>query len=205
MPAPENGGEWGILGGTFDPVHYGHLSLASAVYSRRNLSGVLLIPSYKHPFKIAHCQASYDDRVAMLRLAAEDSRYLVVNEIEKELGLSGFTVDTVRAVKKKYPAAAFYFIIGADNLTRLREWHRPDLLLKEITILAGARPSFTLSNELNHTQLPVEKIELIESPPVEASSTDLRAMFRAGRPDEDFERLLPPRVRRYIQSRKLYQ
>jgi nicotinate-nucleotide adenylyltransferase len=200
-PTPDQGGRWGILGGTFDPVHLGHLTLASDMCQRKNLTGVFFVPSVKHPFKQGKCQASFSDRTAMLRLAVEGYDNFFVSEIEDEAGLSGYTLDTVRSVKQMYPESEFYFIVGADLLNELNDWHNPTQLLKEVKMLVGAR----LGQGNNAPDsFPSDRIELVETSLVNVSSTDIRRRIKENVPVVELDKLLPPKVRLYIQQRKLY-
>jgi len=199
--SPDQGGEWGILGGTFDPVHIGHLTLANQIYLQKELTGVLLVPSIRHPFKKSRCHASYMDRLEMLKLAIQEDDHLVVSEIESEKDLSGYTLDTVRALKLQYPRTMFYFIVGADNLTELDKWHNPELIFKEIKILVGSRPGY---NEKQLAALPSERVELVPTSLVDVSSIDIRRKLKENVPTEELDKLMPSPVREYIKHRKLY-
>jgi len=201
MPKPERGGVWGILGGTFDPVHYGHIVLAEAICDKKALSGALFIPAYRHPFKDNDEHAPYSDRVIMLRMALEDNDMLLVNEIEAARELSGYTLDTIRTLKETYPDTEFRFIIGADNLDQINRWHEPKKLLDEVLILAGARPGWQLELEGN---LPSDRIELVPAETPDISSTRLREMIRSGISDEQLRRYLPASVLDYIRKENLY-
>ncbi len=202
MPAPERGSLWGILGGTFDPVHAGHLTLADNLQHRRNLVGVLLIPAFNHPFKQERDGAPYHHRAAMLRLAAAPFPKFEVCEIESERNLSGYTLDTVLAVKNRFPERRFCFIVGADNLDQIERWHQPDRILAEVPILAGARPGYRLKN---HTALPADRIELIETEEIDISSSTLRGMIVDGATDDQLQPYLPPAVLDYIRKEQLYR
>jgi len=204
MKAPDKGGEWGILGGAFDPVHYGHLTLASEIFSFKKLSGILLVPSVKHPFKSSQCHASYPARLEMLKLAVEYYDGFFVSDIEKEYNLSGYTLDTIKAIKNKYTEATFYFLIGADNLSQLHLWYKPEEIFKEIIILAGTRPSFEPSINLNGINLPDDKIEFISTKPVDVSSTVIRQLLKKDPFDEKLKAMLPLNVSKYIRQKKLY-
>ncbi|MEA3297664.1 MAG: nicotinate (nicotinamide) nucleotide adenylyltransferase [candidate division Zixibacteria bacterium] len=201
MPTPENGGDWGILGGSFDPIHRGHLNLASRIRSQKNLSGVFMIPSFRHPFKNA-CHASFEDRVEMLRLAIAGNDHFIISEIEKEINLPGYTLSTIRALKKKYPQVSFFFIMGQDNLIELNRWHKPDEILSETKILVGCRPPHdpnTISG------FPADRIELVETTTMNASSTQIRELLRSNVPPEKLNTMIPDAVREYILTRGLYQ
>ena len=202
MPSPEDGGAWGILGGSFDPVHLGHLKLASEIRSNTGLDGVLLVPVFRHPFKEA-CHASFEQRVEMLRLAAAGYDYLVVSEIEKDSDLPGYTLSTVRALKKAFATAMFSFLIGEDNLAELNRWHKPDEILAEVPVLVGVRGSGNSAENADHRW--TERVRMIETSPLEASSTMVRELIGKGVPSEQLQRLIPEPVREYVAARGLYQ
>ena len=200
MTTPDSGEIWGILGGTFDPVHNGHITLAIDCLESKKLDGVLCIPSFLHPFKNTDVSASFSDRLAMLQIATSDSLHLTSSTIEKDENLSGYTIDTIRAVKKRFPKTNFYFIIGADNLSQLDKWYKPEEIISEIKILAGNRPNFTseISKKYKHA------VEFIDSSWIDISSTEIKQIIQNGEPEKLVE-LIHPEVLAYIKQRKLYQ
>ncbi len=169
---------------------------------KKHLNGVLLVPAYRHPFKQNQAVASYEDRVAMLRLAASEHDFLVVDELEKDLELSGLTLDTVRAVKTRYPQTEFYFLVGADNIDQVSKWHQPEEILAEIEVIAGTRPTF-FPKEICDTI--AERIEYIETSPVDVSSSEIRDLLRSGEGIERLAAMVDRKVNEYILSRRLYQ
>ncbi len=174
MKAPESGETWGILGGTFDPIHKGHLSLASDIKNIKKLDGILIVPSFLHPFKKEHLSASYEDRLAMTRLAAASLDVFVVSTIERDLNLPGYTLDTIKAIKNAYSDITFYFIIGADNIAQLPLWHNISEILKEIKIIVGKRPHFELNKIENDFS---DSLEYIKTSEVDISSTEIKKYF----------------------------
>ncbi|MCD6346954.1 MAG: nicotinate (nicotinamide) nucleotide adenylyltransferase [Candidatus Zixiibacteriota bacterium] len=202
MSTIEDGGTWGILGGAFDPIHNGHLNLAERVLSKKNLSGILFALSYQHPCKKLDTNAPYKDRVAMLKLALEPYTIFHLCEIEAEQKLTGYTLDTVRALKSTYSKAEFRFIIGSDNLSQLPSWYKLHELMDEIIFLVGARPGFELKSEW---QFSKDSLELISIEPVDVSSSLIRQYIREDVSDLILDRLLPKSVREYILSRDLYR
>ncbi len=202
MPAPDDGGIWGVLGGAYDPFHYGHLMLAEEIRDAKRLTGVLFVPAYNHPFKNDTARATYTQRVAMTRLGLQTSPNLLVNEIEAEENLPGYTIDTIKALKKRFPRSVFRFIIGADNLEQIKDWHRPQELLQEVNILAGARPGYELKPLKGP---PSSSIELVEVNTPDISSTRLRRELREGTPCEKLLEFIPQAVCDYIRKEKLYQ
>ncbi len=202
------------MGGTFDPVHLGHLVLAREVCEQKELTGALLVPSIRHPFKQGQCQATFSDRVAMLRLAVENHECFLVSEIEAEMDLSGYTLDTVRACKQRYPQAEFSFIVGADILGELKQWHHPEQILKEVRILVGSRPPYDkkqlvaqkkLAAQKQLAAFPSDRIELVPTSLIDISSTEVRQKIGDNISPDELDRLIPSKVREYIQQRKLYR
>ncbi len=202
MPTPDKGEHWGILGGTFDPVHRGHLTLVLNILQKKPLDGVLLIPAYRHPFKKQQAVASYDDRLAMLRLATQPHERLSIDEIEKELELSGYTLDTVRSLKKRYPGVTFHFLVGADNIAQMASWHKPEQILSEINVIAGTRPAFSPAEA---PEPFASRIEYIETAPVDVSSSRIRSLVSEGGQRDELIKWLEPQVYDYIVARGLYR
>jgi nicotinate-nucleotide adenylyltransferase len=195
-------GKWGILGGTFDPVQLGHLTLASEIQAARDLSGVLFVPAYEPTHKRDRTVAGWEDRLAMVRLAVVDRQAFAVSSIEAEMNLPGYSLNTVRALKQKNPKVQFYFIVGTDLIYELDTWHKPTELLREISILAGTR---LLSGCCDDSKrYPSERIEYIETSQVDVSSTLVRELIREGISPNELSDLVGKRVAEYIISRKLY-
>lgn len=202
MPAPEPGQTWGILGGTFDPVHLGHLSLATDMQKAQKLDGVLLVPAFDPPHRAEQPHASFEDRVAMLTLATEDVSGLIISRIEESLGRPGYTLETVRALGKQHDRIDFRFIVGADNLNLLRTWHRWETVLDEIRLLVGCRPGADLEPIAD---LPRARIDLVETSMIDLSSTEIRDRVNQGIDPEELSRMVPPKVATYILERNLYR
>ena len=205
MVTPAHGEKWGVLGGAFDPVHLGHITLASELATAASLSGVIFVPSYKHPFKTDEFGASFNDRVSMLTLATQAHESITISQIEREEKLSGFTIDMIRAIKHRYPSMQFYFLIGADNLLQLQQWHQPTELLDEVKILVGSRPGSDAGCDLEKAGVPISRIDLYESRLVDISSTEIRKLLKNGAPDDKFAGLLQGEVLKYIRAKGLYQ
>lgn len=201
-PTPDQGGAWGVLGGTFDPVHEGHLGLADQIKLRLPLAGVLLVPSWKHPFKTGTCEASYEHRATMLQLAVQHREGIQVCQIEQEERLSGFTLDTVRALKRRWPKAAWYFIIGSDNLQELPNWHHTGEILEEVKLAVGTRHGHDLSIPRDY---PEDRFCLVTTEIVDISSSDLRIRLKAGTDDPQVKSVIPERVLQYIDKHGLYR
>ena len=200
--SPERGGRWAVLGGVFDPVHYGHLTLADDLYKAEKYDGILLVPSFSPPHKNHTTAASYADRLAMLRLAVQGKESYVLSEIESEMDQPGYTVNTVRALKTRYPKATFYFIIGADNIGEIRSWYHPEEIFQEVEVVAGARPGFRPDQSNGPF---AERIRLVPTGMVDVSSSEIRQKIRDGITIKELSKLVPSRVAEYIDDRRLYR
>jgi len=202
MPAPEPGQKWGILGGIFDPVHLGHLVLATEILEARQLDGVFLIPAFDPPHRDKQPRATFQDRVTMLQMVCEREPRLTVCTIEEELKRPSYTLRTIRALRQKHEGVDFRFIIGADNLVQLKTWHLWETLLDEVRLMVGYRPGADLDAINDYPQV---RIDIIETALVDISSTDIRQAVRQGVTDDELKRLVPPPVADYIIKKGLYR
>ncbi len=200
MKTPEPGESWGILGGTFDPIHVGHIHLASDILKIKNLDGIVMIPSFSHPFKHEQTIVSFDDRLAMTTLAANSYKSFFVSAIERDKNLSGYTLDTIKAIKKKYPKVKFCFIIGADNISQLPLWHNASQIFKEIQVVAGKRPHFDMEIIQNDFS---QLVEYIESSEIDISSTEIKSLLQSN-DEKKLKTILDSNVLQYIKERNLY-
>ena len=194
----------GLLGGTFNPVHDGHLSIAREALRLFALDAVWFIPCAVPPHKPAHDLAPNEDRLAMLRLAIAGEPRFDALPIEFERPGKSYTVDTVRALQALHPGAGFVFIIGADTLPELHTWHKPLELLSLVRIVTLARPGFVPAAAALRLPPPwPERLlaDLRTGDPLDVSSRDLRAKIAAGQPVS----LVPEPVLRYIQEHNLYR
>ncbi|PWB75960.1 nicotinate (nicotinamide) nucleotide adenylyltransferase [candidate division GN15 bacterium] len=202
MPIPDNGEKWGIFGGAFDPVHNGHLTLAREIRLNAHLDGILFVPSFVPPRKVQGCVASFQHRFAMLGLATADDKRFGVTDIESERDEPGYTLHTVRALKKRFPGTALSFIIGADLLTEIETWFEAMEIIKEVPIIAGTRPGAALKTPAG---LPSGAVSLVPTSPVDLASHDIRARIAAGITLQELSRMMPPVVAQYILDEGLYR
>jgi nicotinate-nucleotide adenylyltransferase len=198
----------GVFGGTFDPVHLGHLVLAGECRRQVGLDEVWFVPSAHHPFKPDLQVSSFDDRVAMLRLALEDRDGYVVNEIERELPAPTYTANTLDALAERYPGNEWYFLMGADALAELPLWHEPARVVARCTLLAMARPGtakITIDQLRANLTLPADspvRLQWVDVPPIDIASREIRRRVRAG---ESIQAVVPHAVEQFIQSHHLYR
>lgn len=199
---PEPGETWGILGGAFDPVHLGHLTLAREVAQATRLTGVLFVPSYQPPHRHVEFAAGWEDRVSMLQLALQDESSFLSETIEKALPAPGYTLRVVQGLKAKYPGISFSLIVGADNLSRFAGWHQPVQILNEAVLLVGSRPG---SLPEVPAGLPHSRVRVLGTSEIAVSASAIRSAVGTGIWLDELSRLTPEPVARYILSHGLYQ
>ena len=196
----------GILGGSFDPIHNGHLAIAESAYNDFNLDEVWLIPAGHSPNKDEEKMTKGKVRAEMVSLAIEDKPYfkLSMYEIEKE-GTS-FTYLTLSEFKEKYPDTTFYFIMGADSLDYFEKWRYPEIICEKAIVLVAVRDDMDL--EAIHNKIEAlnslfhAKIYPLSCPKINISSSDIRAALIKSEKCLDE---LPAKVAAYIQKNHLYQ
>lgn len=201
MSAP---GRVGIFGGTFDPIHQGHLIIAEQVAESLSLARVIFIPGGVPPHKEAHTvKASAEDRFEMVERAVRGNDSFVVDRVEVDAGRMMYSVETVPLVKTLYEGDEWFFISGADEVSNLLSWKEPDGLLAEARMVAATRPGYDISN-LDHLARELENFERIvhvECTRVDISSTSIRRMVGEGK---SVRYLVPDAVCELIADKGLY-
>ena len=196
----------GVLGGTFDPIHLGHLAVARAARAAHSLSRVLLIPADTPPHKRGDLTPA-EHRLAMVRLAAASEPDLEASAMEIARGGVSYSVDTLAQLALEAPGAEVFFIIGEDTVAELPSWKDSPRLFDLARIVAVNRPGPRLSfDRARFPRVPPEALERCERDrvrmePMDLASRDIRRMIAAGEP---FEKLLPPGVAEYIRKHRLY-
>lgn len=190
----------GILGGTFDPPHAGHVAAAVAAHKQLGLDEVRVIPAGQAPLRTGAPVASAADRVAMCRLAFAEHPWAVVDDRETRRAGTSWSVDTARELTREHPDALRVWILGADQLARLDRW-------KDVVELCGLVEFAVLSRDGISTQPPpavaaVIRLTVLKAPAVRVSSTALREALRRG---DSPRNGLPLGVARHIDERSLYQ
>ena len=184
----------GVLGGTFDPIHIGHLVVASEVCAALSLDTVLLVPTAAQPFKGETSRASAGQRLEMCRLATADDDKLQVSDVDVIRGGVTYTVDTLTDLTVQYPGAELYFIGGADALARIDEWREPERLRALARWVVVARPGHAI-------EVSDDRTLVVETPEMGVSSTDVRHRVATGAP---WRYLVPVSVAAYIVQHGLY-
>ena len=185
----------GVLGGTFDPPHYGHLVLAEEARVRFALDKVLLVPSRHPPHKLSSGVSPFQDRLSMLRLAAEDNPFLEVADIESEDGPS-YTIDLLRRTISL--GLEPVFITGTDAVPEMASWKDFPRFFDLARFVAGTRAG---AGEVTFPQAALGRVEVFEMPGMLISSSSIRARFARSGPTRY---LIPESVRNFVSRRGLY-
>lgn len=186
----------GIYGGTFDPIHHGHLITAQSVREIRNLDKIIFIPAYISPHKTNVKTSSPEDRLNMLKLAVEGVDFFDVSDFEIKKHDISYTIDTLRELKKYYDKIEL--IIGYDNIFKFYTWKDPDEIMKLAKVIVLKRKS---SQPVEFTDKYVKQAIFVQTRGIEISATDIRHRVHKGLP---IHYLVPKEVEKYILEHKLY-
>ena len=197
----------GIMGGTFDPIHIGHLILGETAYHQFHLGNVLFMPAGNPPHKQdRENRATDSQRVEMVRLAIASNPHFTLSMEEMHREGYSYTYRTLERLKKRYPDTEYYFILGADSLYTFDEWKEPARILGACTILVGTR-NHTSDEKLDRVIEHLEEkyhgqIEKLESLNIDISSKMIRSWIEKGR---SLAYYVPDQVIEYIQKNNIYK
>jgi nicotinate-nucleotide adenylyltransferase len=197
----------GVFGGSFDPVHWGHLILAEQCREQARLDEVWFLPSAHHPFKADSTVTPFDQRVAMLRLAIRDVPKFSVCEIERDLAPPTYTANTLDALAERHPDSRWSFLLGSDALEELPTWHEPARIVERADFVVMARPGTAipsvdeLQGRMSLRRSARLRIQVIDVPLIDLSSRDIRQRVSEGR---SFRFMTPRAVEDFIRSHQLY-
>jgi len=196
----------GVFGGSFDPVHYGHVYLARQALSEGGVNHVIVVPTGAQPFKLDRPVTAKEHRLNMARLAFKDEEGISVSDIEIAGNEVSYTIDTLREIRKTYGNdAEISFILGADMFLKIEKWKSPGELLGEFPFFIGVRPGFE-DSELDAFISRVAKsygakAVKINNRRIPISSTEIKEMIKL---KKSCEGVIPPDVERYIYDNGLY-
>ncbi len=194
-----------LMGGAFDPIHYGHLVTAQTVYDNFNLDRVVIMPLGDAPHKEMKGASAYH-RFEMARLAAADNDAFGVSAMEVNRGGKTYTVDTIAEIKAINPGLEIYFVMGADEILSIESWREPERLLKMCAFIAVTRPGFDKSRVEEKTKTIREKygceIYFLEVPALDISSSDIRERIKKGK---SARYLTGDETLKYIEKNCLYK
>ena len=194
----------GVLGGTFDPVHRGHLALARAARDELALDEVLLVPAGQPWRKSGRIVAPAEDRLAMLRLALAGETAFRVETLEVERPGPSYTADTLEALRAARPGDELFFVVGEYALADLPHWVRPERILELATLAVARREGVAAAAVAAAERLPglSEHVIWLKMPLVPVSATEIRERVRRGLPVDE---LVPPAVAAYVREHGLYR
>ena len=204
---PQSGGPKGrpvgIMGGTYDPVHNGHLAAARQLRDEAALESVWLVPNAHPPHRSAAPVASAEDRMRMVELAARDRAGLIASRMEVDRGGISYTIDTVRELARTRPGQRFELLLGSDVALQIRAWHEADALLKEASFTIFNRPDTSIAlSTLHELGFSPARTRLVHLDTPAIAAHQVRDRLWRGAPIDD---LVPPPVAEYIQAHRLYQ
>lgn len=195
----------GVLGGTFDPIHHGHLVAAQEARYQLGLDLVLLVPAGEPPHKPARPISDVAHRLRMVELAIAGRSGFALSRVDVDRQGPCYTVDTLALLREEWGSApVFFFIEGVDSLAEITTWYQPHRLIQLTDLAVVRRPGVELDLDRLETDLPGlgERLHWVQMPQLEISSSDLRARVRDGRP---ISYLLPHSVEAYIKEQDLYR
>lgn len=197
----------GILGGTFDPIHLGHLIIAEQAREQARLDEVLFIPSARPPHKLSDPISPFDHRVEMVQLAIAGRSDFRVETLERERPGPSYTADTLTELRQRHPDTDFYLILGEDCLPDLAGWYQPLRIVEQAGLLVAARPGWEmwnaeqLADSLGLAHSAKVRIQRLEVPLIDIAGRDLRQRVAAGR---SIRYLVPRAIEIYIHERGLF-
>jgi nicotinate-nucleotide adenylyltransferase len=186
----------GLFGGTFDPIHIGHILIAEWILNFLGLSKIIFIPNKIHPFFKRENITAAEKRAEMIRMVTDDFPFFEISTIEIEREGISYTIDTIRDMSRLYPGAEIYYIIGEDNLHKFELWKDSEKILKMakvVTFRRGNSGKFDLKSK---------QILTLNSPLFDISSTDVRMNIKE---NKKYQSLVYPKVYQYIEDNNLYR
>ena len=197
----------GIMGGTFDPIHNGHLMLGEYAYRQFDLDLIWFMPNGNPPHKSNDSiESQTKHRVEMVKRAISGTEYFSLQPYEAETKEVHYSYKTMDYFKRSYPEHEFYFIIGADSLFSIEKWVHPEILLKKCVILAAYRDEKGTEEMLAQiaylNQNYQADIRLLNTPNVDISSSEIREMLKDG---QSIQEIVPDTVYAYIEENQLYR
>lgn len=195
----------GIFGGTFDPIHLGHLAIAEAARVDLDLAQVIFVPAGAPPHKADWPVSPAADRLEMVRLAIADNPGFVVDDLELRRAGPSFTADTLQVIAARDPGAELFYLLGSDSVLELNTWHDPPRLFAAATLVALVRPGWPPERirEWLAAQPAAHRVRLVtlEVPGLDIAARDLRRRVATG---DSIRYLVPEGVRAWILARRLY-
>lgn len=194
----------GVFGGSFNPVHNGHIKLAESAMKILCLSKVIWVPAGCPPHKNTNVEPA-SDRLEMLRIALEDKENMEISDIETKRSGKSYTVDTLREIAAKYPDGRLFLLCGADMFLTLQDWYDSGSIFSLCSVVCMAREKGQKEKLLSHGKILKARygadVFILDELPLFLSSTNIRKLIKQGKSTKG---LIPDKVREYIDERKLY-
>ncbi len=194
----------GVMGGTFDPIHYGHLAAAEEAWAKLNLQKVVFVVAGVPPHKLDEEITRAEDRYAMVELAIRSNPHFSLSRIDMDRPGPSYTVETIQLLRQQWGEdTELFFIMGMDSLVEIDTWHEPQKLVQLCRLVAVERPGYEPDLERLEETIPgiTVRTEIIDMPEVDISSSDLQRRVRQGLP---IKYQVPPEVEEYIYEHRLY-
>ncbi|MCI0476879.1 MAG: nicotinate-nucleotide adenylyltransferase [Anaerolineales bacterium] len=195
----------GILGGTFDPPHNGHLLIAREALTQLGLTQVLFAPTRQPPHKNVAEHSAIEHRIEMVRLAIAPYPQFVLSLVDVDRAGPTYTVDTMRLLREQFgDQVELFFIMGMDSLAHILTWRAPEQLIQSCKLAVFARPGFEMNLDTLEQKIPGlrARVVLLNAPALDIAASDLQKRVRAG---QSIAHLVPEAVARYIAEKKLYR
>lgn len=186
----------GLYFGSFNPVHTGHLIIASHVVNYTDVQQVWLVVSPQNPFKQSASLLNEYDRLHLVNLAIDDETRIKASDVEFKLPRPSYTIDTLTYLKEKYPQHYFSIIMGSDGFRNLPKWKNAELLIKEYPIIVYRRPGFEITDDWN------AQLTVLDAPMLDISATLIRNNIKEGK---SIRYLVPEKVREEIERNNYYK
>lgn len=193
----------GVLGGTFDPPHHGHLILAEMARDQLELERVLWVPAADPPHKQGRAITPAGHRLAMLQIALDGNPSFTLSRADVDRPGPHYTVDLMDILATEYPQAAWFFLMGGDSLRDLPTWHQPSRLIEQCTLAVLPRPGVTYDLAELESSFPgiTTRVTFVDAPQVYIAASDIVQRVLAG---QSIRYLVPPGVEDYIAAHRLY-
>lgn len=188
----------GLFGGSFDPVHNAHVNIVKHLIDSSIIDNIIVIPSFSPPHKANRTVASFHHRAEMLKIAFQGINAAVVDTVEKDLSIPGYSINTIIHFKKKYPSDNLFWIMGTDSLIEFPTWYKPKEILENCKIIVVKRPGTTITNVPDWV---LKKCVVTDFSEMNVSSTYTRGLLKNSL---DLKGILPDHVIEYIKKEKLY-
>ncbi|MDI3340188.1 MAG: nicotinate-nucleotide adenylyltransferase [Sphaerobacter sp.] len=194
----------GIFGGTFDPIHLGHLIVAEELRVRLGLERILFLPAARPPHKTDRRISPDEDRALMVELAIAGNPYFAVSYVDLARGGISYTADSLAILRQEYPDHTLYFLMGQDSLRDLPNWHDPNRIARQALLGVALRPGVTIDLAAIIARVPAaaNRITLVDVPLIQIASRVIRQRVRDGLP---ITYQVPREVEDYIRRRGLYR